>query len=101
MTVGTRGRMIAVDHSADMIGGVWPGCHRPHDAVVHADWRAMPLARRSIDVVLGDNVLCPLPYPAARSRRGDRRPGRGDSPAPRRSGVILARSNGRFYRPRP
>lgn len=63
MTVGARGRVISVDHSADMISGVWPGRHRPHDAVARADWRAMPLARRSIDLVLGDAALCPMKHP--------------------------------------
>ena len=61
--IGVRGRAIAVDNSLDMIGAIWPGRVRPSDEVVCADWRHMPLAADSVDLVLFDGGLSILDYP--------------------------------------
>jgi SAM-dependent methyltransferase len=57
-------RVIAVDKSADMIAAVWPGPRRAGDAAVRAEWRSLPLADGSVDLVFADGSLCLLPYPA-------------------------------------
>jgi SAM-dependent methyltransferase len=56
-------RVIAVDKSVDMIQSIWPGRLRPGDEVICADWRRLPLASSSIDVVLADGSLSALAYP--------------------------------------
>ncbi len=61
--LGAEARVIAVDRSADMLAAVWPGSRRPGDLGLRADWRAMPLGARSVDIVIGDGALCPLRYP--------------------------------------
>jgi hypothetical protein len=58
------GRVIATDHSLDMIRGVWPGRVRTRDAALAADWRALPIAAGSIDVALADGSLTNLPFPS-------------------------------------
>ena len=64
--------LLAVDRTRGMIDAVWPG---PPGTVVQADWRALPLASSSRDVVLCDGGLVQLPYPAgvAALARGLRR----------------------------
>lgn len=57
------GRAIAVDQSIDMIRSVWPGRASARDHAVSANWRFLPLATRSIDLVLGDGFMTNLPYP--------------------------------------
>jgi hypothetical protein len=75
-------RVTAMDKSTDMIGAIWPGRVRARDEVVCADWRWMPLAGSSIDLVLADCPFSSLPYPLGYSAlcaeldRVLRRPGR-------------------------
>jgi SAM-dependent methyltransferase len=57
------GRVVAVDRSTDMIAAIWPGRLRDGDEAVCADWRSLPLASDSADVVLLDGGLSALPYP--------------------------------------
>jgi hypothetical protein len=52
--------LLAVDHTWDMIDGVWPG---PKDAVCCAEWTAMPLPDASRDIVLCDGGMNLLRYP--------------------------------------
>lgn len=61
-------QVVAVDQSPDMIGCIWPGRLRPGDAVICANWRRMPLAASSADIVLADGSLTPLPYPSGCSQ---------------------------------
>jgi SAM-dependent methyltransferase len=57
--------LTAVDHTQAMIDAVWPG---PRGAAVCADWRDMPLADGSRDIVLCDGGLSMLPYPQGHDR---------------------------------
>ncbi len=60
----TPGRgVLAVDHSFDMIRALWRGPSRRRDRAIRADWRSLPLAARSIDLVLADGSLTLLAYP--------------------------------------
>jgi SAM-dependent methyltransferase len=52
--------VMAADQTQDMIDAVWPG---PRNAVVRADWKALPLAASSRDVVLCDGGLQLVAYP--------------------------------------
>lgn len=54
----------AIDRARPMIQAVWPG---PRDAVVCADWAAMPLAPASVDVVLCDGGAHLVPYGVPRA----------------------------------
>jgi SAM-dependent methyltransferase len=56
--------LTAVDHSPAMVRALWPPVKGPPDArVVLADWRAMPLASGTIDLVVGDGCYIVLTYP--------------------------------------
>lgn len=61
LTLDGIGRLIAVDRSAAMIRHTWPGPVRAMDGALCADWRRLPLADASVDVVLGDGALNALP----------------------------------------
>ncbi len=54
-------RLIAVERSADVIAALGP--RGPTATALQADWRALPLAARSIDLVVGDGVLSTLRFP--------------------------------------
>jgi hypothetical protein len=61
-------RLTAVDNSRAMIDALWPAPGVPDGAqVLCADWRAMPIADGSIDVVVGDGC-----YTAAAQRSAAR-----------------------------
>lgn len=53
----------AVDHDRSMIQRVWPG-NGPGRQVLQADWRAMPLATNSVEVVYGDGAINVLRFPS-------------------------------------
>lgn len=56
-------RLTAVDNSRAMIDALWPAPGVPDGAqVLCADWRAMPIADRSIDVVVGDGCYTAAAY---------------------------------------
>jgi len=52
--------VLAVDHTQSMIDAVWPG---PRDAVICADWTAMPLPAGSRNIVLCDGGVHLLAHP--------------------------------------
>ncbi|MGH7489027.1 MAG: class I SAM-dependent methyltransferase, partial [bacterium] len=52
--------LIAMDHTQAMIECVWPGAR---DSVILSDWRKMPLADASQDVVVCDGGLHLLSFP--------------------------------------
>ena len=53
--------VIGADHTQAMIDCVWPG---PRDAVVRADWTALPLEASSREIVLCDGGINLLSYPS-------------------------------------
>lgn len=56
-------RLMALDNSPAMIGALWPAPGLPAGArVVCGDWRRMPLADASIDIVVGDGCYTAAPY---------------------------------------
>lgn len=56
--------LTAVDHSPSMIEQLWPPAQGPADArVILADWRAMPIESRSIDLVAGDGCYVLQTWP--------------------------------------
>ena len=56
--------LTAVDHSATMIGALWPPDKGPENSrVIRADWCAMPLASETIDLVAGDGCYVLMPFP--------------------------------------
>jgi SAM-dependent methyltransferase len=56
--------LFAVDHSAAMIAALWPLTSRPPQAAaVRADWRALPFAAGTIDLVAGDGCYPSFSYP--------------------------------------
>jgi SAM-dependent methyltransferase len=57
-------RMIAVDKSADMIRALWPGNMGGCGEVICADWREIPLAEATVDLVLADGSFSALPFPS-------------------------------------
>lgn len=54
-------RLIAVERSADVIAAIGP--RGPAAVALQADWRALPLAARSIDLAVGDGALSTLRFP--------------------------------------
>jgi SAM-dependent methyltransferase len=56
-----RTRVLAVERSRDVIGALFPGGE--HAGAVQADWRALPVEDRSIDLVVGDGSLSNLRFP--------------------------------------
>jgi SAM-dependent methyltransferase len=52
--------LLAVDHTQGMIDVVWPG---PRNAVIRADWTAIPLRDGSRDIVLCDGGVHLIGYP--------------------------------------
>ncbi len=56
----------AIDNSRAMIDALWPAPGVPDQArVLCADWRAMPLASASVDIVVGDGCYSAAPFPDA------------------------------------
>ena len=56
--------LVAMDRSEPMIRAVWPATGLPaRAAVIHADWRAMPIARGAFNLVAGDGSINCLAYP--------------------------------------
>jgi len=53
---GLGATMMAVDESADMIAGIWPGDTDTRKAVI-GDWFDLPAPGASIDAVIGDGCL--------------------------------------------
>ena len=64
---GLGRELVAVDNSAGMIGGVWPGDSARRHAV-QGDWRALPVASRSMSAVAGDGTLSCLHLPGDAAR---------------------------------
>jgi len=57
--------LVAVDKSAPMIRAIWPRSGIPAGAaVVHGDWRTMPLGAGTRDVAVGDGSFNCLTFPA-------------------------------------
>lgn len=54
--------LVAIDWSAPMIAGVWPG-NAIDRSVVEADWFAMPFAANSFGAAIGDGALNMLHWP--------------------------------------
>jgi SAM-dependent methyltransferase len=57
--------MLAVDESAAMISGIWPGDTASRKAVV-GNWLDLPIASESVDAVIGDGCLSALDSSTAR-----------------------------------
>lgn len=56
--------LTAVDSSRAMIDALWPAPGTPAASrAIRADWRALPLEPRTIDLVLGDGCNAALPFP--------------------------------------
>ena len=56
--------LLALDHSAAMLGAVWPQPGAPAgSSAVLANWLKMPLADGSVDIVCGDGCHTQVPYP--------------------------------------
>jgi len=56
-------RLLAIDCNMPMIRNVWPGNQLARAEAVCADWRMMPIADESCDVVVGDGCFVTLGYP--------------------------------------
>ncbi len=54
-------RLIAIERSADVIAAIGP--RGPAATALQADWRALPLAARSIELAVGDGALSTLRFP--------------------------------------
>jgi SAM-dependent methyltransferase len=53
--------LLAVDWAQGMVEHVWPRARlREHTDVVRADWRRLPLAAESVDLVLGDGCYAAM-----------------------------------------
>jgi hypothetical protein len=63
MTWPARSLLAAIDISIPMARGVWPGNIPGKQAVVCADWQALPVRDASCHVVAGDGSLSCLRYP--------------------------------------
>jgi SAM-dependent methyltransferase len=86
-----RSFLLAVDRSESMIASVWPGNVPSIRGAIRADWLALPVRDRSLDLVAGDGSRIALRYPdgyrtLARAIRSVLRPG----------GVLVLRA---FVRP--
>lgn len=57
-------RVVAVDSSTEMISALWRESARPNASVICADWRSIPLADGSINLVLADGSFSALSYPS-------------------------------------
>ena len=55
--------LIAADRSLEMIGSVWPGNIASVRGAIQADWLALPMPERSLDMVAGDGSPITLRYP--------------------------------------
>jgi SAM-dependent methyltransferase len=60
-------RFIAVDRSRAMIESCWSARPRTQDRVIRADWQNIPLAASSVDLVLADGSLSPVPPSAGQA----------------------------------
>lgn len=54
-------RLVAVDHSADMIAQVWRPSSSVASSVNQADWRQLPFVDHALSLAIGDGVLTVLP----------------------------------------
>ncbi len=54
-------RLLAFDHSADMIASVWSPHSRNPSSVQQVSWQKMPLSDQSADLVIGDGCFTVLP----------------------------------------
>ncbi|CAN7684620.1 class I SAM-dependent methyltransferase [Mesorhizobium sp. LjNodule214] len=57
--------LLAVDESAAMISGIWPGDTDTRKAVI-GNWLDLPIASNSVDAVIGDGCLSALDSSTAR-----------------------------------
>ena len=57
--------LLGVDNSAAMLGSVWPGDVPNRRSAVCGDWRAVPAADSSVNVVIGDGSFSCVRYPDA------------------------------------
>lgn len=64
IATGRRSRLIAVDRSLEMIRLVWPGRLRPRDEALCGEWRQLPIAAGTVDMILSDGCLSTLAYPS-------------------------------------
>jgi SAM-dependent methyltransferase len=56
--------LSAIDHSAAMIRALWRADGVPaHSQAIQADWRRMPFAQASVDLVAGDGCYIVLSHP--------------------------------------
>lgn len=62
---GLGATMTAVDESADMIAGIWPGDTQSRKAVT-GDWLDLPVPGASVDAVIGDGCVSALGLSVAR-----------------------------------
>jgi hypothetical protein len=60
MSWPTGTRLLAIDHNRGMIECVWPRVRTVAASVSLADWRAIPLGKRSAGVVVGDGCYSML-----------------------------------------
>lgn len=61
--------LTAVDISQAMIDSLWPAPGTPvKSQAICADWRELPLASASVDLMVGDGCFALLPYPAEARR---------------------------------
>lgn len=54
--------LVAVDRVQAMIDSVWPG-DTANRRAVRADWRHLPFADESLDLLIGDGCLTPVGFP--------------------------------------
>jgi len=59
---GLGQRLLAVDHSADVLRRLWPG-DTPTRKAVQADWRALPFGSDRFDAVVGDGAISSFDAP--------------------------------------
>ena len=55
--------LLAADHSFPMVKSVWPGNVPGERAITCADWRSLPLADRSMNLILAGGSLNCLRFP--------------------------------------
>lgn len=62
--------LLAFDHSAEMIAAVWRPPAGRAASVVQAQWQRLPVADRTVDLVIGDGSLNALPTHSVIARVG-------------------------------
>lgn len=63
--------LLAADHSFPMVKSVWPGDLVGVRAIACADWRSLPLADQSVNLVLADGSLNCLRFPTDLDRAAE------------------------------